>query len=67
LAPEDRCHLNGLAIRDGQPAFVTALGVTDSPGGWRLIGWTPLRLFDPQREAPTLLAPGDVVCFIARS
>ncbi|MEX2114558.1 MAG: TIGR03032 family protein [Pirellulales bacterium] len=35
LAAEDRCHLNGLAIRDGQPAFVTALGETDTPGGWR--------------------------------
>ncbi|MBI2826894.1 MAG: TIGR03032 family protein [Planctomycetia bacterium] len=36
LAAEDRCHLNGLAMRDGRPAFVTALGKTDTPGGWRL-------------------------------
>jgi len=35
LAPEDRCHLNGLCVMDGQPAFVTALGATDTPGGWR--------------------------------
>ncbi|HSV15450.1 MAG TPA: TIGR03032 family protein [Tepidisphaeraceae bacterium] len=35
LAPEDRCHLNGLALRDGQPRYVTALGETDKPGGWR--------------------------------
>ncbi len=35
LAPEDRCHLNGLAMRDGQPQYVTALGTTDTPGGWR--------------------------------
>jgi uncharacterized protein (TIGR03032 family) len=35
LVPEDRCHLNGLAMRDGQPAFVTALGVSDEVGGWR--------------------------------
>jgi uncharacterized protein (TIGR03032 family) len=35
LAAEDRCHLNGLAIRDARPAFVTALGETDAPGGWR--------------------------------
>jgi uncharacterized protein (TIGR03032 family) len=35
LAPEDRCHLNGLALRDGQPKYVTALGTTDTPGGWR--------------------------------
>ncbi|MEM9092660.1 MAG: TIGR03032 family protein, partial [Cyanobacteria bacterium P01_F01_bin.53] len=31
----DRCHLNGLAIRDGEPRYVTALGETDTPGGWR--------------------------------
>lgn len=35
LAPEDRCHLNGLAIVDGKPRYVTALGETDTPGGWR--------------------------------
>ena len=35
LAPEDRCHLNGLGMVDGRPAFVTALGTTDTPGGWR--------------------------------
>lgn len=34
-APEDRCHLNGLAMRDGKPRYVTALGETDSMGGWR--------------------------------
>ncbi len=35
LAPEDRCHLNGLAIVDGQPRYVTALGQTDTRGGRR--------------------------------
>jgi len=35
LAAEDRCHLNGLAVRDGRPAYATALGSTDTPGGWR--------------------------------
>ena len=35
LAPEDRCHLNGLCVAEGQPAFVTALGATDAAGGWR--------------------------------
>ncbi len=35
LAAEDRCHLNGLAMREGRPAFVTALGETDTPGDWR--------------------------------
>ncbi|MCH9699233.1 MAG: TIGR03032 family protein [Gammaproteobacteria bacterium] len=31
----DRCHLNGLAMRQGKPAYVTALGQTDRAGGWR--------------------------------
>jgi uncharacterized protein (TIGR03032 family) len=31
----DRCHLNGLAMRDGKPRYVSALGTTDTPGGWR--------------------------------
>ena len=35
LAPEDRCHVNGLAIVDGMPKYVTVLGKTDTPGGWR--------------------------------
>jgi len=35
LAAEDRCHLNGLGLRDGRPAYVTALGETDSPAAWR--------------------------------
>jgi uncharacterized protein (TIGR03032 family) len=35
LTPEDRCHLNGLAVADGQVRWVTALGATDTPQGWR--------------------------------
>jgi uncharacterized protein (TIGR03032 family) len=35
VAPEDRCHLNGLAVVDGRPKYVTCLGATDTPGGWR--------------------------------
>ena len=35
----------------------------DSPGGWQLIGRTPVRLYDPGREQPILLAPGDRVRF----
>lgn len=34
-ALKDRCHLNGLAVVDGRPRYVTALGMTDSRGGWR--------------------------------
>jgi uncharacterized protein (TIGR03032 family) len=35
LSPEDRCHLNGLAMKNGNPKFVTALGKTNKEGGWR--------------------------------
>jgi uncharacterized protein (TIGR03032 family) len=35
LAPEDRCHLNGMGLRDGRPRYVTALGETDGAGAWR--------------------------------
>lgn len=35
LASEDRCHLNGLALQDGQPKYVTALGSTNQFQGWR--------------------------------
>lgn len=35
LAAEDRCHLNGLAMCDAQPRYVTAMAETDTPSGWR--------------------------------
>ncbi len=35
LAAEDRCHLNGLAMKDGQPAYVTATSRSDVVTGWR--------------------------------
>jgi len=35
IAPEDRCHLNGLALVKGRPRYVTCLGESDTPGGWR--------------------------------
>jgi len=35
LAAEDRCHLNGLAMEDGRPRYVTAMSETDTPQGWR--------------------------------
>ena len=35
LQPEDRCHLNGLCVIDDQIRYVTALGETNEPGGWR--------------------------------
>ena len=35
LAAEDRCHLNGLGVRDAQVRYVTCLGQTDTKSGWR--------------------------------
>ena len=35
LAPEDRCHLNGLAMRDGRPRYATAVSRSDVADGWR--------------------------------
>lgn len=35
LVPEDRCHLNGLAEKDGKPAHVTMVGRSDASDGWR--------------------------------
>jgi uncharacterized protein (TIGR03032 family) len=35
LAPQDRCHLNGLAVVDGLPRLATALGASDALAGWR--------------------------------
>lgn len=35
VLPEDRCHLNGIAVADGQLRYVTAFGRFDAPRGWR--------------------------------
>ena len=37
----------------------------DSPGGWQIIGWTPVNLFDPRGQPPSLLMMGDRVRFKA--
>jgi KipI family sensor histidine kinase inhibitor len=42
---------------------LTAVYPYESPGGWHLIGATPIRFFDPARTPPALLAPGDAVRF----
>lgn len=36
---------------------------TDSPGGWQILGSTPLKMWDTDRHRPALLAPGDRVRF----
>jgi uncharacterized protein (TIGR03032 family) len=35
LAAEDRCHLNGLALQDGEATWATACSATDKPASWR--------------------------------
>ena len=35
LVAEDRCHLNGMALRDGRPRYVTAFSESNEPQGWR--------------------------------
>jgi KipI family sensor histidine kinase inhibitor len=59
--PRTRVLAGSVAIGGAQ----TGLYPRESPGGWRLIGRTPLRLFDPARASPSLLAPGDRVRFVA--
>lgn len=49
----------------GIAARQTGIYPLESPGGWRLLGHTPLKMFDLQREAPFLLAPGDLVRFVS--
>jgi inhibitor of KinA len=59
--PSPRQHVPAGSV--GIAGLQTGIYPVDSPGGWRLIGWTPLKLFDPARQSPSLLAPGDVVRF----
>jgi KipI family sensor histidine kinase inhibitor len=43
----------------------TGIYSVESPGGWQIIGWTPIELFDPTRQLPSLLEMGDQVKFEA--
>lgn len=52
IATGDRCHLNGLALRDGLPRYVTMLGTSNEPGGWRAQKATDGVLFDIQTNEP---------------
>jgi len=58
--PRTRVPAGTVAIAGSQ----TGIYSIDSPGGWHLIGWTPLQLFNPESESPFLFAPGDEVKFI---
>jgi KipI family sensor histidine kinase inhibitor len=57
-----------LRVPAGSIAIATNLSAIypyESPGGWHLIGTTPIRLFDISRASPALLAAGDAVAFEA--
>jgi KipI family sensor histidine kinase inhibitor len=41
----------------------TGIYPCEAPGGWQIIGRTPIRLFDPRQQPPALLKPGDIVKF----
>lgn len=43
----------------------TGIYPVESPGGWQIIGWSPIELFDPNRPVPSLLEMGDRVKFEA--
>lgn len=59
-APRKRVPAGSVAIGGSQ----TGVYPMESPGGWRIIGRTPLRLFDPDASPPALLRAGDTVRFI---
>ena len=58
--PRTRVPAGSVAIANLQ----TTVYPFETPGGWSVIGRTPLVLFDPAREAPSIFAPGDRVHFM---
>jgi len=57
--PRQRVSAGSVGIAGGQ----TGIYPQASPGGWQLIGRTPLLLFDPGRIPPVPYRAGDVICF----
>lgn len=58
-SPRPRVAAGSVAIGGPQAGIYPA----PTPGGWRLVGRTPVTLFHPERAAPALLRPGDRVRF----
>jgi len=58
-SPRERVRAGSVGIAGGQ----TAVYPLDSPGGWQIIGHTPMRLFDVDQQPAAVLAPGDSVRF----
>ena len=69
---DERIHTPRLAsprirIREGSVGIggnATGIYPMDSPGGWQLMGMTPVKTFDPNREVPILLEAGQYIRFI---
>lgn len=61
--PRKRVAAGSVGIAERQTAAYPAV----SPGGWNLLGRTPVRLFDRERDGYSLLQPGDRVRFVAVS
>lgn len=57
--PRTRVPAGSVGIAGNQ----TGVYPVESPGGWQLIGTTPLKMFDPIRSESTLVKPGDQVVF----
>lgn len=62
-APRAKVPAGSIAIANGQSVIYPF----QTPGGWKVIGRTPLRLFDAYRDPPCLFAPQDRVRFVAVS
>ena len=59
LSPRTKIPAGSVGIAGKQ----TGIYPIASPGGWQLIGTTPLNLFDPVREMPILLKAGNYILF----
>jgi len=57
--PRTKIPAGSVAIAETQ----TGIYPSATPGGWQIIGKTPLKLFDPKRTPPVLLKPGDRIRF----
>lgn len=57
--PRTRTPSGSVAIAGAMSGIYPA----ELPGGWRVIGRTPIELFDPERDPPAYLVPGDTVRF----
>ncbi len=60
--PSARVHKGSVVIGGAQAGVIPM----DMPSGWHVLGRTELAMFDPTRDPPSLLAPGDRVRFTAR-